>query len=78
MTLDRDVYVLAGGSMQGFEMAVVQLSRAKNVSHIFMDKETVGPGLEELERQMKRSHEKRSAHSIARENGLDLSLHLSL
>ncbi len=78
MTLDRDVYILAGGSMQSFEMGVVQLSRARNQSHIFMDKETVGAGIEELERQMKRSHEKTSAHAVAPENGLEQSLHLSL
>jgi ATP-dependent exoDNAse (exonuclease V) alpha subunit len=80
MTLDRDAFILAGGSMQNLEMSVVQLSRAKNNSHIFTDQQTVA-GLEELERQMKRSQEKTSAHSVARENEVlerERSLHLSL
>lgn len=75
MTLDKDAFILAGGSMQGLEMSVVQLSRAKNSSYIFTDKATVA-GLEELERQMKRSQEKTTAHAIQREN--ELGLHLSL
>ena len=28
MTIDKDVYILAGGSMQSLEMSVVQFSRA--------------------------------------------------
>ena len=79
MTLDKDAFILAGGPMQSLEMSVVQLSRAKNNSFIFTDQATVGPGLKglkELERQMKRSQEKTTAHAIQRgnENGLHLSL----
>ncbi len=78
MTIDQDVYILAGGSMQSLEMSVVQFSRARNNSRIFIDKESAGPELTNLEQQMTRSAEKTSAHAIARENKLELYLHHTL
>jgi ATP-dependent exoDNAse (exonuclease V) alpha subunit len=79
MTIDQDVFILAGGSMQSLEMSVVQFSRARSNSRIFIDRETAGgPELKNLEQQMKRSHEKTSAHAIAREIQLEHHHHLSL
>jgi hypothetical protein len=53
-------------------------SRARNNSRIFIDRETAGPELRNLEQQMTRSHEKTSAHAIARETQLAHEHHLSL
>ena len=78
MTIDHDVFILAGGSMQSLEMSVVQFSRARNNSRIFIDRETAGPELRNLEQQMTRSHEKTSAHAIARGIELEHHHHLSL
>ena len=64
--------------MQSLEMSVVQFSRARNNSRIFIDRETAGPELKNLEQQMTRSHEKTSAHAIAREIHLAHEHHLSL
>ena len=78
MTIDHDVFILAGGSMQSLEMSVVQFSRARNNSRILIDSETAGPELKNLEQQMTRSHEKTSAHAIAREIHIAHEHHLSL
>jgi ATP-dependent exoDNAse (exonuclease V) alpha subunit len=67
MTLEQNVYVLAGGSMQNREMTYVQISRAKCETHLFTDEAAAGRDLAELERLVKRSDEKFSAHGIARE-----------
>ena len=67
MTLEQNAYVLIGGSMQNREMSYVQLSRARCETHLFVDENSAGRDRSELERLVRRSDEKLSAHGVARE-----------
>ena len=63
-TIDK-VYVLAGGAMQDRELTYVQMSRSKESTHLFTDKETAGPYMRNLKSSMKRSNQKELALSRA-------------
>src|SRR5512135_182261 len=52
MTLERDAYVLLGGSMQSKEMTYVQISRARGETHLFRDEQTAGRDESELTRMV--------------------------
>jgi conjugative relaxase-like TrwC/TraI family protein len=81
ISLEGDAFVLMGGAMAATkEMTYVQVSRAKECTHLFVDGKTAGKELKGLIEQVTRSEAKQTAHTIARENNLDLSntLHLSL
>ena len=80
ITLDQDAFVMLGGAGQAKEMTYVQVSRAKDNTHLFTDERTAGRELSGLIQQLSRSDEKLAARTIARQNEIDLSntLHLSL
>ena len=71
---------MLGGAGQAKEMTYVQVSRAKDNTHLFTDERTAGRELSGLIQQLSRSDEKLAARTIARQNEIDLSntLHLSL
>lgn len=60
-------FVLAGGSMQDAEISYVQLSRARERTRVFVDKQTAGENLAGLTRQMERTRAKDLAHDVIRE-----------
>ena len=56
--------LLAGGPMQDAEISYVQLSRARQETHLFCDAAEAGEGLKELAKQMGRSRQKDLAHDV--------------
>lgn len=59
-TIDQ-VYVLAGGQMQDREMSYVQMSRGREHTKIFVDRQNAGKEMKELAESMQRNHQKELA-----------------
>lgn len=60
----KNALVLLGGSMSDRELFYVQVSRAKENTRLFTDKQTAGPDLSELIRALERSRQKPLAHDL--------------
>jgi ATP-dependent exoDNAse (exonuclease V) alpha subunit len=60
-------YVLMGDTMTNLEMAYVQLTRGKQSTRIFVDRETAGEELEDLIQAITRSQAKNLAHDLAKD-----------
>ena len=58
-------FVLAGGHMQDAELTYVQASRHRQQLNFYVDKLYAGEKLQDLTRQMERSHKKETAHDKA-------------
>jgi conjugative relaxase-like TrwC/TraI family protein len=63
VTCDR-AYALAGGGMTDRELSYVQMSRARDVTGVYVDRLEAGPGLELLARSMAKSRAKNLAHDV--------------
>ena len=66
----ENAYILAGGGMQDRELTYVQASRARGETRFFIDKFEAGEELEEITRQMNKSHQKDLAVSVQAGQGL--------
>jgi ATP-dependent exoDNAse (exonuclease V) alpha subunit len=64
-TVDRS-YVLLGGSMTDRELTYVQMSRARDETHVYASEADAGEDLAELVAAMSRSRQKDLAHDVAR------------
>lgn len=66
VTCDR-AFVLLGDEMQDLHLSYVQASRARDETHLFVDRLSAGEELSDLVRGMERGHEKTLAHDVADE-----------
>jgi len=66
ITVER-AYVLAGGEMQDRELTYVQMSRARENTRIYIDREQAGENLRELTLAMERSRAKELAVRLKRQ-----------
>jgi len=73
VTVEKDVFVLAGGPMQDRELSYVQASRARGQTLVFTDRLEAGDELTELSRQMSTSRQKDLAHDLISLKGNDFS-----
>lgn len=62
-TVDH-AYILLAGRMLSKEMVYTQLTRARETTHLFVDKKSAGKQLETLANNMKRSVQKDLAHDV--------------
>lgn len=62
-TVDH-AYLLLGGPLSGKQMAYVTTTRARQTTRLFVDKDSAGNVLVELERTLKRSRDKQLAHDL--------------
>lgn len=76
-TIDH-VYVLAGGQMQDREMSYVQMSRAREATKIFVDRQNAGKNLADLTQAMQRNRQKELALSLSGKLGKDAKVEQGL
>lgn len=64
----QQTFVLMGGSMQDRELSYVQVSRAREQTHIYSTRSATGDDIATLTREMERSRQKDMAHTVIRQN----------
>jgi Ti-type conjugative transfer relaxase TraA len=70
----ENAYVLAGGSMQDRELSYVQISRARDNTHLYIDKLEAGENLKEMVLTMEHSRAKELALDVQRQRGHEREL----
>lgn len=60
-------YLLLGGAYEDRQAAVVKFSRASETTHVFIDRDTAGPALRDLTRQLSQDRSKTLATDVRRE-----------
>ena len=69
-------YCLLGGNLTNQELTYVQVTRAQQETHLFVDRDHAGRQLADLEAAMKRSGKKQMAHELSQ--NLQLRIERSL
>lgn len=63
----RNSFVLIDPNMQNWELTYVEASRARDLTHFYVDRATAGPELKDLASLMKRSDQKEMASTLREE-----------
>lgn len=71
-TIDENAYLLLSGHMADRELALVQATRAKMKTLIFVDETHAGPNLCDIAKAIEQSRAKKMAHDIVQTNRLKI------